>query len=143
MSATSRAAQRTLSFLRIMFFPMASTSAFSPSERSSGSSSSSESESESESLPRSYSAGASRNPALSAPRLARDALIPVGSFPSSPAPPSSSLESESSSYVSSTATPRRFAFFAAAAFAAVFAAAFASFSSSRIRFSFAAARSAS
>jgi hypothetical protein len=60
--------RRTLSFLRIMFFPMARISAFSPSLMSSTSTSGSSSSSELD--PASGSADASTNPALSAPRRA-------------------------------------------------------------------------
>mmetsp|Transcript_27561 Transcript_27561/g.67776 ORF Transcript_27561/g.67776 Transcript_27561/m.67776 type:complete len:247 (-) Transcript_27561:162-902(-) len=94
---------RSRSFLRSIFLPMARISAFSPSLMSSRSSLSSASSSSS-SLLDSASASAStstKDAPLSAPRRARDILLPTGSSPSSPAPPSSSLLSSSLSYVSS------------------------------------------
>mmetsp|Transcript_5684 Transcript_5684/g.20663 ORF Transcript_5684/g.20663 Transcript_5684/m.20663 type:complete len:353 (-) Transcript_5684:1032-2090(-) len=135
---------RSLCFLLIIFFPIAISSAFSPSLRSSTSvfeSSDPPSDPLSLSDPRSYSASISTKPALSFPLLALLDNVPNGSSPSSPLPPSSSLLSVSSSYVSSWTPPffppffpPPFLFFdlaaAAASFAFAFAAAFASRASS-------------
>mmetsp|Transcript_10256 Transcript_10256/g.43604 ORF Transcript_10256/g.43604 Transcript_10256/m.43604 type:complete len:229 (-) Transcript_10256:132-818(-) len=144
---------RSLSFFLIMFLPIARISAFSPSLMSSGSLSVSDPE---DSELASGSAGASRNPALSFPRRARPILVPTGSAPLKPAPPSSSDESVSSSYVSSYAFAARFletppfveaafffAFLSEFAFASSRALVFAAFASSLFAFAADATRIAS